>query len=86
MGTLSIPGKQNLVNHDGVRKYLLGKVQHLIGGFGKGIDEPPDILHSYLGLAALGVLAEPGVKLVNAELCVSQEVALRAKELRLPRG
>lgn len=31
----------NVVNADAHRRYLLDKTQHLIGGFGKGVNEPP---------------------------------------------
>ncbi|KAJ8611592.1 hypothetical protein MRB53_037895 [Persea americana] len=42
-----------------IRRYLLLKVQHLVaGGFSKYPDDPPDIYHSYLGLAALALLDE----------------------------
>jgi geranylgeranyl transferase type-1 subunit beta len=84
VGSLSILGQTELVNAAGVRGYLLGKVQHVIGGFGKGIDEPPDILHSYLALATLSALGEPGLKPLNAETCMGQAAAHRARQLRSP--
>ena len=31
----------------------------------------PDILHSYLGLAALAVMKEPGLKSLDPTLCIS---------------
>lgn len=31
----------DLVNREANRRYLLEKTQHLIGGFGKGVGEPP---------------------------------------------
>ena len=38
-------GKTDLANKEGVRNYLLTKTQHKIGGFGKGVDDPPGIWH-----------------------------------------
>ncbi|KAI9658814.1 MAG: hypothetical protein M1831_003840 [Alyxoria varia] len=39
------------------RCYLLEKTQHLMaGGFGKLPGDPPDIYHSYLGLASLAII------------------------------
>lgn len=35
-------------------------------------DHDVDILHSYLGLAALSILGHPEVRPINACLCVSQ--------------
>jgi geranylgeranyl transferase type-1 subunit beta len=40
-GALMILGQHHLVNVDAVRAYLLGKVTHFIGGFGKGPGELP---------------------------------------------
>jgi geranylgeranyl transferase type-1 subunit beta len=34
-------GKLPLVDAAGNRQYLLEKTQHLVGGFGKGVGEPP---------------------------------------------
>lgn len=39
-----------------VRRYLLARTQHLVGGFGKLPGDPPDAYHAYLGLAALSLL------------------------------
>jgi len=43
-----------------IRRYLLDKTQHRIGGFGKLPGDPPDIYHSYLGLAALALFGLDG--------------------------
>jgi geranylgeranyl transferase type-1 subunit beta len=34
-------GKLAMIDADGNRRYLLDKTQHLVGGFGKGVGEPP---------------------------------------------
>jgi prenyltransferase beta subunit len=47
----------HLINPTPIRRYLCEKTQHNIaGGFGKLPGDPPDIYHSYLGLAALALL------------------------------
>ncbi|MCJ1474673.1 hypothetical protein MMC13_003333 [Lambiella insularis] len=70
-GTLGILKKVHLLSYHSIRKYLLEKTQHMIGGFGKMPGDPPDILHSYLGLAALAVIKEPGLRSIDATLCIS---------------
>jgi geranylgeranyl transferase type-1 subunit beta len=52
------------------RAYLLEKTQHVVGGFGKKVGDPPDVYHSALGLAALGLVDEEGVEKVDARLCL----------------
>jgi len=46
----------HLINALPVRRYLLARTQHLVGGFGKLPGDPPDVYHAYLGLAALSLL------------------------------
>jgi geranylgeranyl transferase type-1 subunit beta len=62
------------------RRWLLKKTQHMIGGFGKEPGYPPDIYHSYLGLAALSVMGEADLKRLDPALCVSQEAKLKAAQ------
>ncbi|KAI9757115.1 MAG: hypothetical protein M4579_003593 [Chaenotheca gracillima] len=56
-GSLAMLHRENLVSEERNRRFLLEKTQHAIGGFGKLPGDPPDILHSFMGLAALSVLA-----------------------------
>lgn len=56
------------------RRYLLEKTQHIVGGFGKGVGEPPDLLHSYFGLVSLAFQEEPGLESVDPALCSSHRV------------
>ncbi|OJD32468.1 geranylgeranyl transferase type i beta subunit [Diplodia corticola] len=70
--SLSMLGKVHLVSQPTARRYLLEKTQHLVGGFGKVPGDPPDIYHSYLGLAALALFGEPGVKPMRASACLSE--------------
>ncbi len=66
-------GHGDLMDKDGTRRWLCKKTQHMIGGFGKAPGHPPDIYHSYMGLAALAVMPTEGIKPLDAALCVSQE-------------
>ncbi|KAI4601550.1 hypothetical protein KJ359_011680 [Pestalotiopsis sp. 9143b] len=63
------------------KKFLLEKTQHLIGGFGKNAGKPPDVYHSYLGLAALATMAgdekEAGLGYFDVRLCIGREAADR---------
>ena len=61
------------MNKELSRKYLLEKTQHRVGGFGKKAGDVPDVYHSALGLAALGVMGEKGVGGVDARLCLGVE-------------
>ncbi|KAH7062074.1 geranylgeranyl transferas-like protein type i beta subunit [Macrophomina phaseolina] len=72
-GSLSMLGRIHLISRSTARRYLLEKTQHLVGGFGKMPGDPPDIYHSYLGLAALSLLEEPGVKPIRAAACLSEQ-------------
>ncbi|KAJ9303482.1 hypothetical protein DTO217A2_7072 [Paecilomyces variotii] len=80
-GTLAMMGRLDLVDSAGNRNYLLEKTQHIVGGFGKTVGEPPDLLHSYLGLVTLALLNEPGLEGVDAALCASKRTMQRLKSL-----
>ncbi|KAI9818222.1 MAG: hypothetical protein M1827_000847 [Pycnora praestabilis] len=71
LGTLSMLHKTDLTDAVSHRRYLLEKSQHTIGGFSKLPGDPPDIYHSYMGLAALAVMGDPAVKAIDATLCLS---------------
>jgi geranylgeranyl transferase type-1 subunit beta len=47
----------------------------VIGGFGKTIGAPPDVYHSYLGLAALSVMGQPDLKPIDPTACFSIDAA-----------
>lgn len=72
-GALTILDSLQMADLSGAQNYLLMKVQHLIGGFAKGPGSPPDVLHSYLGLAALSLYGESGIKSLDPALCISRE-------------
>jgi len=64
------------------RRFLFDKTQHIIGGFSKHPGGPPDLYHSYLGLAALATMGEPGLKEFDATLAVSAETARKIAAAR----
>ncbi|RBR22342.1 uncharacterized protein FIESC28_04536 [Fusarium coffeatum] len=61
-GTLSMLGNTSIINVLPSRRYLLDVTQHRIGGFSKAVGGPPDMYHSYLGLAALATMGDPDLK------------------------
>lgn len=72
----------SMVNIPPSRKYILDITQHRIGGFSKAVGGPPDIYHSYLGLAALALMGEPELKAFDVGLCCSAETARRVELAR----
>lgn len=70
---LQVLGHLNLVDSKPIRRWLLGRTQHIVGGFGKLPGYLPDIYHSYLGLFSLSLFGQPGLKSVDAALCMSNE-------------
>ncbi|KAL3417867.1 prenyltransferase and squalene oxidase [Phlyctema vagabunda] len=69
--SLDILGQGQLVDSGSSRRFLLEQTQHRIGGFGKQPGNPPDIYHSYLGLAALATVKESTLKDFDPVLCIS---------------
>jgi geranylgeranyl transferase type-1 subunit beta len=64
------------------RRYLLEITQHTIGGFGKTAGAPPDIYHSYLGLAALATMGDGDLKEFDVGLCCTKETAGKIEKAR----
>jgi geranylgeranyl transferase type-1 subunit beta len=58
-------GQIELIDRASATEYLVGSTQHFIGGFTKYPGDPPDIYHSYMGLAVLGILELKDVKPVH---------------------
>ncbi|KAG7430863.1 Geranylgeranyl transferase type-1 subunit beta [Fusarium oxysporum f. sp. raphani] len=61
-GTLAMLGNSTIINVIPSRRYLLDITQHRIGGFSKSVGGPPDMYHSYLGLAALATMGDGDLK------------------------
>ncbi|OXB38380.1 geranylgeranyl transferase type-1 subunit beta [Cryptococcus neoformans] len=53
-GALSVLGRDDLIDHDANKAFLLS-AQSPLGGFGKEPEDYPDPYHSYLALAALSL-------------------------------
>jgi geranylgeranyl transferase type-1 subunit beta len=60
----------DLIDSDEVQRFLLEQSQHFIGGFSKYPGDPPDIYHSYFGLATLAMLGHPDLKPLHTVTCV----------------
>ncbi len=80
--SLAILGHNDLVEVAPARRFLLEKTQHMIGGFGKLPGSPPDVYHSFLGLAALSVMGEPNLKKFDTSLAVTVETAHKIEKAR----
>ncbi|OQD70026.1 hypothetical protein PENDEC_c027G05236 [Penicillium decumbens] len=72
--TLLMLDRYSVIDDDRNRRYLLEKTQHLIGGFGKAVRDPPDLLHSYFGLVSLAFQREAGLTRVDPALVTSERV------------
>ncbi len=81
VGALAILNQESLVDIIALRHYLCDKAQHMIGGFSKAPGAPPDVMHAYLGLAALAVYREPGLKEMDPILAVSNDAAKRLESV-----
>ncbi|KAI5848654.1 terpenoid cyclases/protein prenyltransferase alpha-alpha toroid [Morchella snyderi] len=82
-GSLDVLKKLHLIDVKANRRFLLEKTQHFIGGFAKlpGPGVPPDIMHSFLGLAALALVREDGLNRLDAMLCISMQAKERLMEM-----
>ncbi|KAL4914033.1 terpenoid cyclases/protein prenyltransferase alpha-alpha toroid [Aspergillus aurantiobrunneus] len=69
--TLEMLGRLSFVDADRNRRYLLEKTQHFVGGFGKGVGELPDLLHSYFGMVSLAFQGEQGLDSIDPALCAT---------------
>lgn len=71
--TLNILESLHLVDKEALMGFL-ESTQSKYGGFGKEQDDPPDILHSYMGLAGLALLELiPELSPINAALNLSSK-------------
>jgi geranylgeranyl transferase type-1 subunit beta len=73
---LKLLGHMEIIEQKPIRKWLLDKTQHAVGGFGKVTGDPPDMYHSFLGLMVLAMFEEPGLQKVDEALCITD----RAKQ------
>jgi geranylgeranyl transferase type-1 subunit beta len=78
---LKVLGYLEIMDTKPIRRWLLDRTQHVVGGFGKLPGDPPDIYHSYLGLVTLAIFGEPGLKDVDAALCMSNRAKAHIESL-----
>lgn len=78
---LQILGHLDIIDRAPVRKWLLDKTQHMVGGFGKVTGDPPDLYHSFLGLMVLAMFEETGLQDVDGALCISQRAKRHLESL-----
>ncbi|CAZ85033.1 unnamed protein product [Tuber melanosporum] len=78
-GSLDMMKKLHLIDFNSNRRFLLEKTQHFIGGFAKlpVPGTPPDILHSFMGLASLALMREEGLNRLDPTLCISMQAKER---------
>jgi geranylgeranyl transferase type-1 subunit beta len=78
---LKMLGYQHIVDEQPIRKWLLDKTQHMVGGFGKVTGDPPDMYHSFLGLMVVAMFEEPGLEKVDAALCITDRAKKHLESL-----
>lgn len=71
--SLALLDRLDLLSLHPAQKYLLDRTQHAIGGFGKQPGDPPDVYHSYMGLAALSLMKYQGLKSIHSAACISYD-------------
>ncbi|CAI7633391.1 unnamed protein product [Penicillium bialowiezense] len=79
--TLVMLDQYGVVDEARNRQYLLEKTQHLVGGFGKGPGDPPDLLHSYFGMVSLAFQGEPGLNAVDPTMGTTERTVRHLKSL-----
>ncbi|RUP50061.1 geranylgeranyl transferase type-1 subunit beta-like protein [Jimgerdemannia flammicorona] len=70
-GALEILDSFQFVNSECNRGFLM-TTQTMYGGFAKWPDCPPDLLHSYMGIASLSLMHEPGLREVDPKVNISK--------------
>lgn len=81
-GVLAMLKEEGLIETEGMRHYLNGSTQHMIGGFSKVPGATPDLLHAYLGLAALAVVGQEGLQTLDSALVASSRTAAKLEQIR----
>ncbi|KAF2740429.1 terpenoid cyclases/Protein prenyltransferase [Polyplosphaeria fusca] len=79
--SLASLGYLELMDTKPIRRWLLDKIQHTVGGFGKLPGDPPDIYHSFLGLVVLAMFGEAGLRDVDAALCMTNKAKAHIETL-----
>ena len=79
---IKLLGRVSVVDMPPSRRFLLDITQHRIGGFSKSAGGPPDIYHSYLGLASLAIMEDSTLKEFDVALCCSKETTSKIERAR----
>lgn len=85
VGAMSFLNQETMVDVQGMKAYLFGSTQHMVGGFSKAPGAVPDLLHAYTGLAALAVVGQEDVKQLDPVLCVSRGTRDRLEAIKRAR-
>ncbi|KAK3384913.1 terpenoid cyclases/protein prenyltransferase alpha-alpha toroid [Podospora didyma] len=75
-------GKVDMIDQKSTRRFLLERMQHKIGGFGKFPGSPPDVYHACFGTAILAVMGEPGLKECDSSLAIPVDAVRRIERAR----
>lgn len=78
---LQVLGHLDIVDTRPIRKWLLDKTQHMVGGFGKVTGDPPDLYHSFMGLIVLAMFGEAGLQDVDGALCITSKAKKHLESL-----
>ncbi|KAH7391766.1 geranylgeranyl transferase-like protein type i beta subunit [Pyrenochaeta sp. MPI-SDFR-AT-0127] len=78
---LQILDRLGIIDQKPIRKWLLDKTQHAVGGFGKVTGDPPDMYHSFLGLIVLAMFGETGLQDVDGALCITNKAKKHLESL-----
>ncbi|KAF2832088.1 geranylgeranyl transferase type I beta subunit [Ophiobolus disseminans] len=78
---LKLLGHMDIIDQQPIRKWLLEKTQHIVGGFGKVTGDPPDMYHSFLGLMVLAMYGKDELQKVDEALCITQRAKKHLESL-----
>jgi geranylgeranyl transferase type-1 subunit beta len=78
---LKLLGYMDIIDPQPIRKWLLEKTQHMVGGFGKVTGDPPDLYHSFLGLMVLAMYGKDELQSVDEALCITQRAKKHLESL-----
>ncbi|PVI00254.1 geranylgeranyl transferas-like protein type i beta subunit [Periconia macrospinosa] len=81
MAPLFALGYQHAVDKRPIRRWLVEKNAHMVGGFGKAPGDHPDIYHSFLGLMVLSMFGEAGLQDVDVVLCITNRAKRHLESL-----
>jgi geranylgeranyl transferase type-1 subunit beta len=78
---LQLLGHLHIVDRKPIRRWLLDKTQHMVGGFGKLPGDHPDAYHSFLGTMVLSMFGEAGLQDVDPALCITNRAKRHLESL-----